>query len=82
VVASVGLDYPFVYGLRELPNNVDKGLDVDGVHYENDLLKTAWKYGEMLDVDRVVKSRKVGKKKEVLVRWLGWSAKYDSWIPA
>ena len=30
-----------------------------------------------------LKSRKIkGRPKEVLVRWLHWPSKYDSWVPA
>lgn len=32
-------------------------------------------------VERVLKRRKRGNKKEVLVKWDGWPTKFNSWIP-
>ena len=33
-------------------------------------------------VDKIIKERKMkGKQPEVLVKWLGWPSKFNSWIP-
>ena len=40
-------------------------------------------YKRYYKVEKNFKSRKIkGRPKEVLVRWLHWPPKYDSWIPA
>jgi len=35
-----------------------------------------------LQVDRVLRRRKRGKQNEVLVKWLGWTDKFNRWIPS
>ena len=47
---------------------------IDGTFYEEELQKVMGKF---------LKSRKIkGRPKEVLVRWLHWLPKYNSWVPA
>ena len=53
---------------------------IEGTFYEEELQKVS--PNEYYKVEKVLKSRKLkGKPKEVLVRWLHWPPKYDSWIP-
>ena len=57
------------------------GESIDGTFYEEELQKVT--PNEYYKVEKILKSRKIkGRPKEVLVRWLHWPPKYDSWIPA
>ena len=65
-----------VYRLRDW-----SGEDIRGSFYESEL--QAVNVDEMTEyrVEKVLKRRTVNKREEVLVRWLHWPSKYDSWIP-
>ena len=36
---------------------------------------------DMFKIEKVIKYKGRGNKKEALVRWLGWPKQFDSWIP-
>ena len=40
------------------------------------------KEDDVYEVEKVLKTRGKGKNKEVFVKWLGYPAKFNSWIPA
>ena len=65
-----------IYKLRDW-----SGEDIEGSFYESEL--QAVNVDEMTEyrVEKVLKRRTINKRKEVLVRWLHWPPKYDSWIP-
>ena len=57
------------------------GEPIHGTFYEEELQKVT--PNEYYKVEKILKSRKIkSHPKEVLVRWLHWSSKYDSWVPA
>ena len=57
------------------------GEPIDGTFYEEELQKVT--PNEYYKVEKFLKSRQIkGLLKEVLVRWLHWPPKYDSWVPA
>ena len=51
---------------------------IEGSFYEQELLKT--KVPDYYEVEKVLETRKVGKKKEFLVKWYGWPSKFNMWI--
>ena len=55
---------------------------IDGTFYSNELQKVDPQPERLYTIERVLKKRKKGGKAQVLVRWLGFSHEYDSWIPA
>ena len=50
---------------------------IKGTFYEQDLQKVQVSDDDLFRVESVVKR----KKDQVLVRWKGWPAKYNSWVP-
>ena len=55
-------------------------MQEEGTFYEEELKKVI--PNEFYRVEKVLKRRhRCGHPKEVLVRWLNWPSKYNSWIP-
>ena len=57
------------------------GERVDGTFYEPELQPMTIDPTTEYRVEKILKRRVRNKRKEVLVRWLHWPKKYDSWIP-
>ena len=57
------------------------GERVDGTFYEHELQPVTIDPTTEYRVEKILKRRVRNKRKEVLVRWLHWPKKYDSWIP-
>ena len=57
------------------------GERVDGTFYEPELQPVTIDPTTEYRVEKILKRRVRTKRKEVLVRWLHWPKKYDSWIP-
>lgn len=53
------------------------GEEIVGAFYRAELQKV--NNPRVKQVEKVLQTRR--NKKEVLVRWLGWPKKFDSWIP-
>ena len=65
-----------VYKLRDW-----SGEDIDGTFLEPELQVVEVDAFMEYRIESVLKKRTRNKRKEVLVRWLHWPKKYDSWIP-
>ena len=57
------------------------GERVDGTFYDPELQSVTIDPTTEYRVEKILKRRVRNKRKEVLVRWLHWPKKYDSWIP-
>ena len=57
------------------------GERVEGTFYEPELQPVTIDPTTEYRVEKILKKRVRNKRKEVLVRWLHWPKKYDSWIP-
>ena len=57
------------------------GERVDGTFYEPELQPVTIDPTTEYRVEKILKRRVRNKRKEVLVLWLHWPKKYDSWIP-
>ena len=68
--------HPPVYKLKDYDQE-----ELSGTFYNEELQKVI-KEDDVYDVEKILKTRGKGKNKEVYVKWLGYPAKFNSWIPA
>ena len=52
-----------------------------GTFYQKELQKVEVSDGDMFKIEKVIKYKGRGNRKEALVHWLGWLKQFDSWIP-
>ena len=72
-VVQKALEHP-----RPVYNLVDAmGEPVEGKFYEKELQPVP---RATFQVERVIRTRKQGKQKETLVKWIGWDDKFNRWI--
>lgn len=64
-----------VYKVKDLTDE-----QIEGTFYQSELQKVVKSSDVLYRVERVLKRRKRGNKKEVLVKWDGWPTKFNSWI--
>lgn len=64
---------PYTYILQDYDNE-----EIKGSFYEQEMQKTSMP--DYYEVEKVIKTRKVGNKKEYLVKWYGWPVKFNSWV--
>jgi hypothetical protein len=66
---------PIIYRLKDW-----EGESISGSFYEQELQKT--EVNKKLDlVEEILGYRTVRGEKQALIKWLGWSDKYNSWVP-
>ena len=58
------------------------GDDIKGTFYQEELEKVTVNENTAYKIEKVLKKRKVKGEEQVLVRWLHWPPKFDSWISA
>ena len=68
--------HPPVYKLKDYDQE-----ELSGTFYNEELQKVI-KEDDVYEVEKILKKRGKGKNKEVYVKWLGYPAKFNSWIPA
>ena len=70
---------PRVYKIRDLA-----GEQVEGIFYESELQKISNKEEDegVFKVEAILRTRIRNKQKEVLIKWLGYPEKFNSWEPA
>lgn len=66
-----------VYTLRDL-----EGEPIVGTFYSKELQKVTYLPTIEYKIDKIVRSRGVGARKEVLVKWQGYPNKFNSWLLA
>lgn len=64
------------YTLKDFSNE-----EIVGNFYQNELQKAIVNADTQYTVEKVVRKRKRNNETEVLVKWLGWGRKFNSWIP-
>ena len=67
---------PPVYKIKEYD-----GEELEGTFYEEELQRVQTKGDEeVYKIEKILKTRKRGKKVEYFVKWLGYPEKYNSWV--
>ena len=64
-----------VYTLKDYNNG-----PILGYFYEGEMQKAFVNEDTVYKIENILKSRKRRGRKEVLVKWLGWPSKFNSWI--
>ena len=57
------------------------GEELEGTFYEQELQSIIKKDTDFYRIENVIKSRMRGKRREYLVKWLGYSNDFNSWVP-
>lgn len=60
----------------------DAGEEIKGVFYPEEVQKVLKPQTDTYPIEKVLRYRGKGKRKEAYVRWKGYSDKFDQWIPA
>lgn len=66
-----------VYELKDVA-----GEAIDGTFYEMELQKVIVSKNKVYKVEEVLEMKGAGKTRKLLVKWKGYPAKFNSWIPA
>lgn len=66
---------PVTYGVKDY-----SGESIKGQFYSQELQKVSGKDVSVFEVEKVLKTRTRQGRKQYLVRWVGFSPKYDSWV--
>ncbi|CAG2232029.1 unnamed protein product [Mytilus edulis] len=64
-----------IYKLKDTLND-----DVKGSFYRYEVQKIDQSQKKLYKIETILKTRKVVGKEQVLVKWLGWPSKFNSWI--
>jgi len=64
-----------VYKLKDFTDE-----SVTGTFYEREMQKVNKDADAMCRIKKFIRKRKRGGKNEVLVKWMGWPSKFNSWV--
>ena len=57
------------------------GDNIKGTFYRYELQKIDQSETDTYKIEKIIKRKKINGIRHVLVKWLGWPAKFNSWIP-
>ena len=66
-----------MYKLKDL-----NGKEITGNFYSNELQKVEKDENSLWFIEKILRKRKLGKKKQLFVKWIGFSDEYNSWVDA
>lgn len=76
IISSIIHRSPWVvYTLKDL-----KGEEIVGTFYEKELQKITFDPTTNFKIDKIIRSRYSGRRREVLVKWRGYPNKFNSWV--
>ena len=64
-----------VYSIKDYEND-----PISGHFYEEEMQKVILSDDTVYKIEEILKRRKRGRRKEALVKWMGWPSKFNSWI--
>ena len=59
-----------------------QGDAVKGVFYREEIQKVSKDGDRVYRIEKVLKTKGKGARKQYLVKWLGWPVKFNSWVGA
>ena len=74
-MTKIILRVPPVHWLRDYPDD-----EMEGVFYTEDLQKVH-KSDDIYKIEKILAEKKENGKVKVLVKWLGYDKKFNSWLP-
>lgn len=78
IISSIIERSPWVvYTLKDLQNE-----SIVGTFYEKELQQVSYDPTNQYKIDKIIRTRGTGSRREVLVKWKGYPDKFNSWIPA
>ena len=66
---------PVVYKIKDLD-----GESLEGAFYTQELQKVKMDPETEYKIEKIIKKRKRRGHEELLVKWMGWSEKFNSWV--
>lgn len=75
LIVSVLKRTPLVYRIRDL-----LGEDIEGTFYGKEVQKVSYNSKASFKIDKIIDTRGRGVRREVLVKWIGYPAKFNSWV--
>ena len=69
-------------GIRKYKLEDLMGESINGSFYEAELQGVNYDDKQVFNIEKVLKSKGKGVKRQLLVKWEGWPEKFNSWVPA
>lgn len=74
-IKTVLYRHPVVYRISDLADE-----DIEGIFYEKELQKVLIDKETVFPIDKILKTKRVGRSLKLFVKWRGYPDKFNSWI--
>lgn len=75
VYKRIKRDNQDIYKLKDMLDN-----EIKGTFYRQELQNIDKSNTDMYKIEKIIKKRRYDRKEQVLVKWLGWPSKFNSWV--